>query len=195
MTGHINRLSSSRNISIWLKWEGKKKIRALWEYRNLMAFISQRAWPSPCLALDMHYTCSLTWPHTPASTLYAAPLSPATCVLADTRTTSSTRDQTWNYILFPWLGNATVQKRIRTISKRKRNVFELLFIFATGKTLIIILLMAICICFCLRTCVNVCVRFFSFIYLSFGKLVTCLCEQAFSHFYSCIVCPLKTHEI
>lgn len=90
-----------------------------------------------------------------------------------------------------------MQKRIRTISKKekKRNVFELLFIFATGKTLIIILLMAICICFCLRTCVNVCVRFFSFIYLSFGKLVTCLCEQAFSHFYSCIVCPLKTHEI
>lgn len=119
MTGHINRLSSSRNISIWLKWEGKKKIRALWEYRNLMAFISQRAWPSPCLALDMHYTCSLTWPHTPAPTLYAAPLSPATCVLADTRTTSSTRDQTWNYILFPWLGNATVQKRIRTISKKE----------------------------------------------------------------------------
>ena len=50
---------------------------------NLIAFISQPAWPSPCLTLDMHYTWSLTRPDTPAPSLQyilsVLPWAAATC--------------------------------------------------------------------------------------------------------------------
>ncbi len=76
---------------------------------NLIAFISQTAWPSQCLTLDMHYTWSLTWPDPSAPSLwYILSLrSPEPCNLrpTDTRLASAAGDQGWNYTLSPCLQN------------------------------------------------------------------------------------------
>lgn len=85
---------------------------------NLIAFISQTAWPSQCLTLDMHYTWSLTWPDPSAPSLwYILSLrSPEPCNLrpADTRLVSATGDQGWNYTLSPCLQNTKEYSKAHT---------------------------------------------------------------------------------